>query len=377
MEIRKIFFWLHLCAGVSAGAIVFMMSVTGVLLTYERQILAWADRDLWSLPPEGASRLPVTTLLSKACEAGDRELPTSLTVRSDPAAPASINLGRGRTLFVNPYTGELLGEENQEVRRFFRVVTDWHRWLGASGEWRSTGRAITGASNLAFLFLVGSGFYLWWPRGWTWPTLRSVVFFRRGLKGKARDFNWHNVIGLWSAAPLFLIVLSGVVISYPWASDLLYRVTGSEAPRRRSEPPRERGSADPSSPDFQGLDEGMAVAEARVAKWRSITVRFSPSPEEPWSFVIDRGNGARPDLRAQLGVDRKTGEVVRFEPYSEQVPAQKIRGWLRFLHTGEALGLPGQTIAGLVSAGAALLVFTGLSLSWRRFFGPKAAPFVP
>jgi hypothetical protein len=42
---------------------------------------------------------------------------------------------------------------------------------------------------------------------------------------------------------------------------------------------------------------------------------------------------------------------------------------LRYLQTGEALGIAGQTVAGLVSAGAAFPVFTGLSLSWRRFFG--------
>ena len=29
----------------------------------------------------------------------------------------------------------------------------------------------------------------------------------------------------------------------------------------------------------------------------------------------------------------------------------------------------GQTIAGLASLGAAVLVYTGLALSWRRFFG--------
>jgi uncharacterized iron-regulated membrane protein len=40
---------------------------------------------------------------------------------------------------------------------------------------------------------------------------------------------------------------------------------------------------------------------------------------------------------------------------------------LRFLHTGEALGLPGQAVAGIASLGATLLVFTGLSLALRRF----------
>jgi len=34
---RKTIFWLHLACGVSAGVVVLMMSVTGVVLTYERQ----------------------------------------------------------------------------------------------------------------------------------------------------------------------------------------------------------------------------------------------------------------------------------------------------------------------------------------------------
>ncbi|HJS75060.1 MAG TPA: PepSY-associated TM helix domain-containing protein, partial [Vicinamibacteria bacterium] len=259
--LRKTFFWLHLGTGLTAGAIVFIMSVTGVLLTYERQILAWSDRDLRSLPPEGAPRLPLTTLLSHALDSGEGELPASITVRSDPEAPVSISLGRNRSLFMSPYTGESLGEGNQRVRKFFRTVTDWHRWLGASVESRPTGKAFTGAANLAFLFLVGSGFYLWWPRSFKWTSLRNVIFFRRGLAGKARDFNWHNTIGFWSAAPLFVIVISGVVISYPWASDLLYRATGSEPPARRTAPPRAAGNAaPPPAPDFRGLDEGLRVA---------------------------------------------------------------------------------------------------------------------
>ena len=50
------------------------------------------------------------------------------------------------------------------------------------------------------------------------------MWFRGGLAGRARDWNWHNVIGFWCATPLFLIVLTGVVMSYPWANDLLWVV---------------------------------------------------------------------------------------------------------------------------------------------------------
>ena len=86
-------------------------------------------------------------------------------------------------------------------------MTDWHRWLGVQGENRTIARGVTGASNLGFLFLVVSGYYIWWPKLWTWPQLRNVTWFRRGLRSKARDFNWHNVIGFWSAIPLFIIVV--------------------------------------------------------------------------------------------------------------------------------------------------------------------------
>ncbi len=44
MTIRKILFWCHLTAGCLAGLVIFIMSVTGVLLAFERQINSWVDR---------------------------------------------------------------------------------------------------------------------------------------------------------------------------------------------------------------------------------------------------------------------------------------------------------------------------------------------
>ena len=121
-------------------------------------------------------------------------------------------------MFVNPYTGVVLGEGSKRVRSFFQTTTELHRWFALSGEGRNIGRAITGACNLGFLFLVLSGFYMWFPRKWTWQRILPVLLFRGGLSGKPRDFNWHNVIGIWSVIPLFFIVITGVVMSYPWAT---------------------------------------------------------------------------------------------------------------------------------------------------------------
>ena len=215
-----------------------------------------------------------------------------------------VALAPSGMVFVNPYTGQVLGEGNKGVRGFFRAVTDWHRWLATSGESRATGRAITGAANLAFLLLVMTGAYLWIPRAWSRASVRAVLWFRGGLRGRARDFNWHNTIGVWSVAPLFLIVTSGVVMSYPWANALVYRATGNEPPapqQRLATPPR--GQRPPQA-DFSGLDPLIARAAAQMPGWESISVRPPAAPDGAVTLAIDRGNGTRPDKRATLVLDR-------------------------------------------------------------------------
>lgn len=376
---RKAIFWAHLLTALVVGVIVVIMSATGVLLTYQRQITAWADtRGLdGSAPSTVSERLPAETLLASApaIEGGE---PTAITWYSDADAPAMIAYGRVGRAYVNAYTGELLGRGSGSVREFFTLMTDWHRWLARSGEERDSGRAITGAANLGFLFIVISGLYLWWPRNWNRAALRNITVFRSGLRGKARDFNWHNVIGFWSLVPLFLIVFSGVMISYPWATALVYRIAGDTPPppagaaaqagrsgagaggERREEPELALGSP------LAGSAHLEAIAEAQVEGWRSISVAL-PGTAEALTYTIDTGDGGQPHKRATLALNRATGDVERWEPFSAGTPGRQLRSFLRFAHTGEVGGLPGQTLAGLVSAGALVLVWTGFFLTWRRF----------
>ncbi|HVF22714.1 MAG TPA: PepSY-associated TM helix domain-containing protein [Pyrinomonadaceae bacterium] len=373
-RLRKIIFWCHLPVGAIAGVVILIMCVTGVLLAYEKQITLWADtRNYQSAPPpESARHLPVDTLIANARNHRGAN-PTSVLLRCDPSAPAEIGFGRESVpVFLNAYSGQVLGDGSQRVRSFFRSMTDWHRWLGAKGDNRNVARAITGACNLGFLFLVMSGFYLWWPRNWNLKSLRSVIWFRRGLPARARDFNWHNVIGFWSAVPLFIVVLSAVVISYTWAGNLVYRIVGETPPApRANQPAQNAGSNRESNKETSApvnLDVAWQRAEQQVSGWQSISLQLPTSASAPLTFNIDTGTGGQPQKRAQLVVDRSTGEVVRWEPFSSYTRGRQLRSLLRFAHTGEVLGIAGQTIAGVVSTGGAMLVVTGLGLAIRRLF---------
>jgi uncharacterized iron-regulated membrane protein len=371
LSIRPFLFWIHLLAGLVCGLVILVMSATGVLLTYERQILAWADRGPWrSAPPDsGARRLSAAALVERAREQRP-DLPgnATLTLRSDPREPVEISLGREGTLYLQPHTGQLLGGSNTRVRKLFSDLRVWHRWLGTAGgsEWRETAKAITGAANLAFLFLVCSGVYLWFPRRWARQNFGAIAWFRGGLSGKARDFNWHNVIGLWTAVPLFFVVATAVPFSYRWGNDLVFRLAGTPvpggAPRQEPERPQQRPVV-----DLAHAEPLLEQAAIRVPDWRSISFRIADPPAAPMTFTIDSGDGGQPQKRATLVLDRATGRTLKWEPFESLSAGRQLRSWTRFLHTGEAYGLVGQTVAGLASLGGVFLVWTGISLSLRRF----------
>ena len=84
--------------------------------------------------------------------------------------------------------------------------------------------------------------------------------------------------------------------------------------------------------------------------------------------AVDRGTGRQPSQREDLLFDRTTGELVGRAGYPTFSRGFQVRRWLRFAHTGEVYGVIGQTIAGAASLGAVLMVWTGLAMSWRRFF---------
>jgi uncharacterized iron-regulated membrane protein len=376
------------------------MSVTGTLLTFQQSVLGFVERSqrVVVLPADGR-RLDLDALLAGVRSAVPGAQPATVTLDSDPAAAAQVSLGAQGIVFVNPYTGEVLGTGSASARAFYRSVTNWHRYLAVDGERRAAARAITGACNAAFLVLAITGLYIWWPRQWSARHLAPIVFFRRGLRGKARDFNWHNTIGFWCAPVLIVLTASGMVISYTWASNLVYTMTGSPRPaaagrgagpvasaaespgrgggrgagRDGRGPARaavDRQSGRPAAP--LSLAAVPDLAERRLPTWKTMIVRLPTPAGAPVSVTMSDRNHWNSFARSTLTLDASTGADVRWEPYDQGSRGQKLRGWLRFAHTGELGGRAGEAVAGLASAGGAFLVYTGISLALRRLAAWRA-----
>jgi uncharacterized iron-regulated membrane protein len=365
--IRKSIFWLHLVCGVAAGLVILMMSATGVVLTYERQIQLWEDGSYYTAPGAGESRLALDELIDSA-NADPSFTADSIVLSSDNAAPIAVRMGRSETKYLNPYTGSIYQPHSDAYSAFFSSVRSLHRWFLMTGENRTTARNITGASNLIFLFLVLSGIYLWLPKVINWTTLKIRLWFNPLAKaGAARDFNWHHVFGFWAMLPLLVIVSTATVFNYSWANNLVYTLAGDTPPVRGSASAAVDETTLPEIVNPLSLEQLISNASQYSDNWKTLTVSIPDATTPTATITIDEGNGGEPQKRHSLTLDRVTGATVEWAPFSSLPSGRQARSWVRFLHTGEALGLTGQTVAGLASLAAVFMVWTGLALAFRRF----------
>ncbi|HEX2852389.1 MAG TPA: PepSY-associated TM helix domain-containing protein [Opitutaceae bacterium] len=433
MSFRKIIFWAHLVAGVISGLAIGVMCFTGTVLAFEKEIVAWSERDARHVEPPAApaSRLSLDELQRRFREARPEARPATIVLQNDPTAAVAFSAGRTGGFYVNPYTGEARQPKSSAMGQFMQTMTAWHRYLGFSGEVsRPRGKWVNGVCNVAFCVLAVTGLYLWMPRSWSWRAIKPVIWFHQNAAGKARDFNWHNTIGFWSAPVLIVLTLTAIPISFQWGGRLINQLTGTPAPAAAArgaagggggpggaapvvEVPAPEPGARPLSQDAL-----LTQAQQQIPKWETITIRIggpagrggaggrggearpnstaAATPATPASsatpseisgepatarrersapqaatFTV-RESGTWPrTVTTTLSLNPYNGEVLRRTGYADMNATQQVRSWTRFLHTGEALGNGGQLVAGLACLGGCFLVYTGFALSLRRFFGKR------
>ena len=360
--LRTALFWLHLTGGVAAGLAILSLAVSGALLGFERQLLAAAS----TLPPKQGSRIPLEQGLPKLVQAHAQAETLRITLARDGVQPARVQEGRGPATFVDTRSGMAIEDPAPRLRAALASLRAYHRWLTLSGVQRDQARGLLGAANLVFLGLILTGAVLWWPRILRWPWLRQQLTWRPAPPtAKARDLRLHHIIGAWAFLPLLIICASGTVFYYRWANDAVYTLAGETAPVRAPAPDPSGHALTPGSvaERFSALPL-EALIESAVPGWTQLTVTLGGEASEPLRFSVDKSAGGQPQAVTTVTVfEDGRVETASFATLSD---GQRARRLLRFLHTGEALGIGGQVIATGASIGAAIMVWSGLALSTRR-----------
>ena len=210
---RTLWRW-HFWAGLVVTPFLLILSLTGAIYLFEREI----DNALYPrlrlvapvARPVAASAMIRAALAAEGGAASRIDMPAT----PDRAAVVHVTPAAGPTLqvHVDPGSGRVLGSLDPEA-----TLVGWANTMHGSlllGDW---GDRIVELAACWTLVLVGTGLFLWWPRGgagvW-WPRLR----------GQGRRFwrDLHGPVGLWTAGLIAFLVVTGL----PWAGvqgDVLQR----------------------------------------------------------------------------------------------------------------------------------------------------------
>ena len=385
VKFNKVILWSHLVSGIIAGITIFMMSVTGVLLTYEHQLVERADMSLLSSDKIGSTRKPLETIITQATERfGVEEV--KLIIRNDISAPYQIFIEGRNAIYVDAYTGEYLGQGAETIRSVFNIIKNWHRWFNLQGDKQIIGKKITGISNVLFLVLLLSGIYVWFPRAKKWLNIKNhFIFDFKPTSSKIRDLNWHNVFGFWSLIPLVIIAATAITISYPSINNVLKKIVNDEVIEdqviNNQLYETEVGVVDDKleitqlpvneeteeSLDLLSLDELLLNAQTLAEGWQKMSLVSNLDKTETVSITFFLTNGNQPQLQETWYLNPYKGDVINKSTWADKPSSHRMPKLFKSLHTGAYFGLTGQAIAALVCLSACVLVWTGFTLTWRRY----------
>lgn len=370
---RRVSAWLHLWLGLASGIVVLIVSLTGAIYVFEKEIRSVTEP--WRHVKPAGTLMPPSKLAGYAKPTLDTLTATGVTYNARGEAAEVISYNRKAGLyvqvFINPYTGKVINvakldrKGNSGKFDFFRFVLNGHRalWLPYP-----VGRPIVGAGILIFVVMLISGLVLWWPLKWTKSTREKSFSIKWKASFKRVNYDLHNVLGFYSVLLLFIISFTGLVWSYQWFSKSMYWLTSGGKPLLEHR--------DPLSDTTTNVPFNLTAID-RVWKQQTAADKaeavFVSIPQHK-ADVIEVITYLRPGTYYKTNTthyDQYSLKELKTEgpfegKYADATVADKLRRMNYDIHIGAVLGIPGKIIALLAALISASLPITGFYIWWGK-----------
>ncbi|MGI4736572.1 MAG: PepSY-associated TM helix domain-containing protein [Janthinobacterium lividum] len=369
MTFKKAISKLHLWLGLGSGLVVFIVSLTGAIFTFQDEI-----RDAtqpWRLvaAPAHAAPLPPSRLLAAVVTQHPGTTP-SWTTYYGPGRSATVyfsdKAGGNYLASLDPYTGRVLHEQDLSTD-FFTIVQALHMYLllpPAVGEW------VVGVAIAIFLVLLGTGLVLWWPKRRQERQQRLTI--KWGARWRRLNYDLHQVLGFYLAAGAFIIALTGLFMSFgSWLQAASLVANGGQRYPLEEAPPTVDTLAAAVAPARPLAD--VAYQQMRQQSPTADMLLIGPATDRKQPiYCLTYQRALHYYHRDEYYFHPISGRLLRALPHATKSNGKKLGDLNYDLHTGQLLGLGGKIIAFLVSLVSASLPVTGTLLWWgRRHKTPK------
>ncbi|BBX18850.1 peptidase [Mycolicibacterium duvalii] len=418
-RIWRIHFWVALF---TAPALV-ILACSGLVILYSQPLDNWLNRSLFIVEPRGdtvgldeqvaTAREHVAVDYTVDAVTPPPEPGRSTRVDFLPPDAAAYPAAEGNVtqVFVDPYTGDYLGQRS-ELSGLVGWANQVHRMFGndaPQAQLPSLGHLIdpsaypdatipVGIGNLWMeltavwiLVLLASGIYLWWPRAIEAAKPLLTVRWRRGGRVRWRDV--HALTGVVIAVVLVGYVLSGMTWSRYWGenwrafSSTVAPSTQIDAPST----PAAMGDHDrlgrriawtaADDPVYASVPDGsvpqrLSFADVdRIAKGEHMVPGYAIIPPSDSSVDGDTVYGSYTVVNAwpqkvseqrTLYLNQFTGQTITNATATQDGALSRLTSFGIAMHMGHQYGVLTRILATVACLAVLLSVLTGVLMWWKR-----------
>lgn len=356
---RKFLKQLHRWLSIPVGIMITIICLTGAILVFQDEILELSNPSHYFVNDVKDSAIPLDELIPMVNAQLDSNTVANVQVSDNPKRTYRMTLSEGFRIsaFVDQYTGKVTGIYEFRKSSFFTIMS-LHRWLMDGS--RTWGKYTVGISTLLFVIILISGLIVWMPR--KMKKSRFKIQFRKGKKRLFYDL--HNVLGAYACLVLLICALTGMMWSFEWYRNTIFKVFGAEVKQEQGGHGGARqGKGKPKKEElniasWQGVLDGLKVSNP---DYEYIRVQDGSATVHLKSSITSRATD-------KYDFDKTSGEVTRTTLFKDQEGTTKVWAWVYSLHVGDYWGIWSKIFTCFFALVGASLPITG----YYMFFTKRA-----
>lgn len=375
---RSVWRW-HFYAGIIFAPFLMILAITGSIYLFKPQIEQVLYQEYYEVNQQG-EKIPA----SHQIEVIKNEYPDAVVTKYRPgesgtrSSEVTISLNNETmTVFVDPYTGSIIGELINEDRVMNKIEKIHGELMVGTIE----DRIVELASCWAIVLIV-TGLYLWIPKKEERVFGVLIPRLNKGKKILRRDL--HAVPAFWITTGMFFLIITGLPWSVFWGNHFQTIVTNSgvgyppsvwigEAPNSNiktkdiADVPWAAENLDVPKSELQGfiplsIDDVVGIAN-REGMHPSYLVSIPSKKEGVYTLSAFP---PKAEDEATIHIDQYSGAVLADYRFDHYGAAGKIVALGITLHKGSQFGFINQLFSLFICLGIILVVVSGFYLWLKR-----------
>lgn len=384
---RAVWRW-HFYAGLMVLPFMITLAVTGALYLFKDEIDTAVYSDLKRVSVELSKVSPEVMV-----DAALTNYPGTAVKYLDPATPQSSaeitvttdDFGK-LAVYVNPYSGAVLGALPDRGTIMWTI-----RYLHSLKYFGDTARLLIELAGGWSILLVGTGIYLWWPRG----KKGGVVTVRGKPRNRMFWRDLHAVTGLFVGVFIVFLAITGMPWSGVWGEKVNEWANGSNfgyPSGVRVDVPMSGEHLDhvaktswsleqaklPESSEAAGTPIGLNKAVEtfdRLGLHRGYAVAIPGKPTGVYTGSVYPDDASQQRV---IHLDQYSGEPLIDMGFADYGLGGKWMEWGISVHMGQEFGLANQVVLLVACMGIVLLAVSAGVMWWkRRPVGSLGVPPLP